>query len=186
MDKIRVNKITVNIDKYGDTIISLYKTNVLLGTLSATDLGIPEFSDSNVTTKTYQTYCKDFVIELLNNDAIPGYYYEPKSEEHSQNIKYDPSLFKRGVLEYIDALLEDTCKYVLIEDRINTSERYKDMYIKNSVGEFDIKLIPHNIIITVISEVKSGQLCKPRIIKHNDTEHTFNITNVKRIIKSIR
>lgn len=186
MDKIRVNKITVNIDKYDNTIISLYKTNVILGTLTNADLGIPYFSDSGVSIKTYQAYCRDFVIELLNNDGIEGYYYEPKSNEHSQSIKYDRGSFKRSVMEYVNTLLEDKYTYVLIDDRLDSVEKYKDLYIKNSVGEFDIKLTQHNTIITVISEIKSGQLCRPRIIRHNGTDYAFNITSIKRIIKSIQ
>lgn len=186
MDKIRVNKISVNVDKeYDETKISLYKTNELLGTLTDEDLDLPLYSTSGVSLKAYQMYCKDFVIELLNNDGIPGYYYEPKSE--SSSIKYDDSAFKKGITEYVDKLLNDRYEYkVLMTERIEVTERYKDKYIKNAVGEIDVKLLQHDIKIVVVSEIKSGQLCRPRIIKYNDVEYSFNITNVNRIVKSVQ
>lgn len=180
--KIRVNRIAISINKYGETTISLYKTNNLLGILTEDDLDIPLFDSSGVSLKAYQMYCKDFVIELLNNDGIPGYYYEPKSE--NQGVKYDNSTFKSGVKEYINSLLEGRYEYnILMTERIEVSERYKNMYIKNAVGEFDVRLTQYDIKITVMSEIKSGQLCRPRIMKYNDVEYTFNITNVGRIIK---
>lgn len=184
MEEIRVNKITINVDKYGDTTISLYKTNNLLGTLTEDDLDIPSFSTSGVSLKAYQMYCKDFVIELLNCGGIPGYYYEPKSE--TESIKYGNSTFKNGVVGYIDALLKDKYEYkVLMTERIDVIDRYKDGYIKNAVGEFDVRLIQYDIRITILSEIKSGQLCRPKIIKYDDVEYGFNITNVGRIIKLV-
>ena len=184
MDGTRVNKITVNVDKkYGEVRISLYKTNELLGTLTDEDLNLPLFSTSGVSIKAYQAYCKDFVIELLNKGGIPGFYYEPKSE--SQSIKYDPSTFKKGVIEYIDSILADRYEYkVPMTERIDVTERYKDGYIKDAVGEFDVRLTQYDIKIVIVSEIKSGQLCRPKVIKFGDIEYGFNITNVNRIIKS--
>jgi hypothetical protein len=185
MDNIRVNKITVNVDKtYDEVNISLYKTNELLGTLTGEDLGIPPFEGCGVSLKAYQAYCRDFVIELLDKDGIPGYYYEPKSEH--QSVKYGNLAFKQSVVEYVDTLLKDRYEYkVLDTERIEVAEKYKDSYIKNASGEFDIKLTQYNIIITVLSEIKSGQLCRPKIMKFNDQEYSFNITNVGRIIKLV-
>lgn len=186
MDRVRVNKITVNIDKKHDEVrISLYKTNDLLGILTNNDLGLPLFSSSGVSIKAYQAYCRDFVIELLNNGGISGFYYEPKSE--NQSIKYDQSTFKKGTVEYIDSILDDRYEYkVPMTERIDITERYKDGYIKDAVGEFDVRLTQYDIKIVVISEIKSGQLCKPKIIKYNDIEYNFNITNINRIIKLIQ
>ena len=186
MDKIRVNKISVNVDKeYDEVKISLYKTNELLGVLTDKDLGLPSYSSSGISIKAYQAYCRDFVIELLNVGGIPGYYYEPKSENDS--VKYDDSVFKKGITGYIDKLLDGKYEYkILMTERIEVTERYKDKYIKNATGEFDVKLTEYDIKITIMSEIKSGQLCRPRIIKYNDTEYGFNITNVNRIVKSIR
>lgn len=183
MDGIRVNKITVNVNrKYDDVKISLYKTNDLLGILTDDDLDLPSFSKSGVSIKAYQAYCKDFVIELLNNDGIPGYYYEPKSENNG--VKYTQSAFKSGVAEYIESLLCDRYEYKIpMTERIDVIDRYKDGYIKDAVGEFDVRLTQYDIKIVIISEIKSGQLCRPKIIKYDDVEYSFNITNVGRIIK---
>lgn len=182
----RVNKITVSVDrKYNEVRISLYKTNDLLGTLTNEDLNLPSFSESGVSLKAYQTYCKDFVIELLNNNGIPGYYYEPKSE--NQSIKYDVSKFKSGVNEYIESIIGDKYAYtILMTERIDVTEKYKDNYIKNAVAEFDIKLTQYDIKIVVLAEIKSGQLCRPRIIRHGNTEYSFNITNIGRIIRLVQ
>lgn len=184
ISKIRVNRVTVNVDKHDGTTISLYKTNNLLGILTEEDIDIPPFHSSGVSLKAYQMYCKDFVIELLNNDGIPGYYYEPKSE--SQSIKYDNFTFKNGIKEYVDSLLNNKYEYkMLATEDIDVSERYKNGYIKDAIGEFDVQLTQYDIKITIMSEIKSGQLCRPKIIKHNDIEYSFNITNIGRIIKSV-
>ena len=182
--KIRVNKITVNVNKrFDETKISLYKTNEFLGTLDDIDI-IPQFSTSGVSLKAYQEYCRDFVIEMLNNDVIPGYYYEPKSE--NQSVKYDTSEFKKGVLGYIESILGDKYEYqVLLTEEIDIIDRYSDGCIKNATGEFDVKLLQFDIIITIISDIKSGHLCRPRIFRYDDMEYSFNITNVGRIIRSI-
>ena len=183
MENIRVNKITVNVNKkYDEVRISLYKTNELLGILTDEDLDLPPFSTSGVSLKAYQAYCKDFVIELLNNGIIPGYYYEPKSE--NQSIKYNNHEFKKGVTDYIDSILADRYEYKIpMTERINVIDRYKDGYIKDATGEFDVKLTQYDISITVISEIKSGQLCRPKIIEYDGIEYGFNITSIRRIIK---
>lgn len=184
MESTRVNKITVTVDKkYGDVKISLYKTNELLGTLSDYDLELPDFQTSGVSLKAYQSYCKDYVIELLNNDGIPGYYYEPKTE--GQSVKYDPGSFKKGIIEYIDGVIGDRYEYIIppFTERIESTERYKDGYIKNAVGEVDVRIKTYDVQFTVISEIKSGQLCRPKVIKYKDEEFSFNITSINRIIK---
>ena len=81
ISKIRVNKVTVNVDKHDGTTISLYKTNNLLGILTEEDIDIPPFHSSGVSLKAYQMYCKDFVIELLNNDGIKTNYANPNTLE---------------------------------------------------------------------------------------------------------
>ena len=185
MNSTRVNKITVNVDReYGNVKISLYKTNILLGTLTENDLNLPLFSEDKISLKAYQMYCKDFVIELLNNGGIPGFYYEQKSDNDS--IKYDNGTFKSCVSDYINRLLDNKYEYkILMTDRIEVSEKYKNGYIKNAKGEFDVRLIKYDIIITIISEIKSGQLCKPKKIMYNNNEYGYNITNVGRIVKLI-
>lgn len=186
MGDIRVNRIAVNVDKkYDEVKVSLYKTNELLGTLTEEDLRLTPFSQSGVSMKVYQAYCKDLVIELLNNDAIPGYYYEPKSDNHS--MKYDSAGFKKGINEYIDSIIGDKYTYKIpMTERIEVSERYKDAYIKNATAEFDVRLTQYDIKIVILAEIKSGQLCRPKIMKYEDTEYSFNITNIGRIIKLVQ
>lgn len=180
---VRINKITVNVDKYDSVRIALYKTNELIGALTEEDLNLPLYSESGVSKKAYLAYVKDFTIELMNIGGIPGYYYEPKSEGDS--IKYDPSVFRNGVGEYIGNIIGDKYEFQqMLTDRINIIEQYKDKYIKEATGEFDIKLTQFDITITVISEIKSGQLCRPRTMMYDGNEYSFNVTNVGRIIKS--
>lgn len=182
-DKIRINKITVNVDKkYGDVKISLYKTNELLGILTDDDLDLPQFTTSGVSLKAYQMYCKDYVIELIDKGGIPGYYYEPKSEGNS--IKYDNGTFKKKISEYISDVLDDKHEYkILMTEKIDATEKYKDGYIKNATGEFNVKLLQDDIEITILGEIKSGQLCRPRIMRYDGDEINFNITNINRIVK---
>lgn len=185
MGDIRVSKISVNVDKRCDDVkISLYKTNDLLGILTDEDLNLPPFSMSEVSMKAYQAYCRDLVIELLNNGGIPGYYYEPKSEGSS--IKYDNAGFKSGIEKYIESVIGDKYGYTIpMTERLNVEERYKDGYIKNATAEFDVRLTQYDIKITVLAEIKSGQLCRPRTMKYGEDEYSFNITNVGRIIKLV-
>lgn len=181
---IKVNRITVNVNrKYDETRISLYKTNELLGTLNEVDLDLPTFSQGGVSLKAYQAYCRDFIVELLDIGGIPGFYYEPKQENDS--IKYTPSIFKNGVDGYISDLIGDKYEYkLLMTERVDIKESYKDGYIKNATGEFDIRLEQFDIKICILSEIKSGQLCRPKIMKYGENEYSFNITNIGRIIKS--
>lgn len=183
MDNIKVNKITVNVDKKNnETKISLYKTNDLLGTLIDDDINLPFYSESGVSLKAYQAYCRDYVIELLNCGGIPGYYYEPK--ENGQSIKYDASTFKKGVDEYVNMIIGDKYEYKIpMTERVEVIDRYKDGYINNATAEFDVRLTQFDIKFIVIAEIKSGQLCRPRTIKFRDIEYSFNVTNVGRIIK---
>lgn len=180
----RVNKITVSVNtKYDETKISLYKTNELLGILTDEELALPSFSNSGVSLKSYQAYCKDYVIELLNNDGIVGYYYEPKADN---SIKHNTASFKLGVKEYIDAVIKGKYEYSMpMSEKIDIIDRYKDGYIKNAVGEFDIILDQFDVRITVLSEIKSGQLCRPKTILYNNIDYGFNITNIGRIIRSV-
>lgn len=186
MCDIRVNRIAVNVDKkYDDIRVSLYKNNELLGILTEEDLELPLYSKSGVSIKAYQMYCKDLVIELLNNGGIPGYYYEPKLE--NQSIKYDRSGFKNGIKDYVESIIGDRYEYEMpMTERYDVHDRYKDGYIQNAIGEFDVKLTQYGIKIVVLGEIKSGQLCRPRTIRHNDIEYGFNITNIGRIIKLVQ
>lgn len=180
----RVNKIAINVDqKYDDVRITLYRTNINLGVLTDEDLKLPRFSQSGVSIKAYTAYCKDLVIALLEKDGIPGYYYEPKAE--SETIKYEPSLFKSKTCEYVSDILNDKYEYkVLMTEKIDITEQYKDNYIKSATGRFEVMLTQFDIRITIISEIKSGQLCRPKVFEFDGVEYNLNITNINRIIRS--
>lgn len=184
MEKCRVNRITVNIDKDSDdTVISLYKTNTLLGTINADDLDIDSFKKSGVSAKAYQAYCKDIVINLLDNDGIAGYYYDPKEERDS--MKYDISAFGSACMEYVSNIFGDKYNHKrTFNDEMQDMEQYNDKFIKNAKGLFEI-LIDDEVKVKIVAEIKSGQMCRPRVFIYKDTEHTLNITNINRIMKSL-
>lgn len=184
MDKCRVNRITVNIDKKADeTTISLYKTNTLLGVINADDLEIESFQKSGVSAKAYQAYCKDIVINLLDNDGIEGYYYDPK-EEHA-GVKYGASEFAIACMEYVSNIIDDNYDWKrTYNDKMLEVEQYADKYIKNAKGLFEILIDSYDVRLQVIAEIKSGQMCRPRTFRYNDQEYTFNITNINRIVRS--
>lgn len=181
---VRVNRIAVTVDKkYDDVKISLYKTNDLLGIFTGDDLTeLPQFSQSGVSLKAYIAYCKDYMIELLNNDGIPGFYYEPKSE--GKSVKYSPSEFKSGVSEYISDLIGERYPFkVLMDEEVEITKQYKDKYIKDATGRFNVRLVDDNILFTVLGEIKSGQLCRPKKIEYDGIEYSFNITSINKMVK---
>ena len=184
MDKLKVNRITVNIDKGADeTIISLYKTNQILATINTDDLGIETFSESKVSAKAYQTYCKDIIINLLDNDGIPGYYYDPKEER--SGIKYDVGAFGKACMDYVAGVIGDkyNWKRTVTEPNIIDMEQYGDKYIKNAKATFEILIEGFDCKIQVVAEIKSGQMCRPRIFLYNDMEYQFNITTITKLLK---
>lgn len=173
---VRVNKITVDIDAH---IVSLYKSNQLLATIDIDDLGIENLD--SVSVKAQQLYVRDMIINLLDNGAIDGYYYEPKSE--SMSVKYDNSSFIAKAKEYVQNTIGDDYKFILMQDEDIQAERYKDNFIKNASGAFKLSLIDHNISVRLYCEIKSGQMCRPRQIGYNNEILSFNITTIRKIIK---
>lgn len=185
MEKYRVNRITVNIDKQNDdTVISLYKTNTLLGIINADDLGIESFKKSGVSAKAYQLYCRDVVINLLDNGGIDGYYYDPKEER--EGIKYDASSLATACMGYIENVIGDNYNWKRTHnDDISIIDQYSDNYIKNARGLFGIRIEGYEANIKVVAEIKSGQMCRPRSFIYNNDEYVFNITNINRLMKSL-
>ena len=180
----RINKITVNVDKkYGEVRIIFYRTNTKLGEISDEDLDLPSFDSAGVSLNAYKEYCKDFVIEFIDQGGIPGFYYEPKSD--GKSVKYDPSNFRNGIKEYIANVIGDKYEYSFpLTEQVNITEQYKDKYIKNANGIFNVNLTQYDITISVLGEIKSGQLCRPRAMEYNGDRMAFNITNINRIVKS--
>lgn len=179
----RINKITINVDKNYDSVrIILYRTNTKLGELTDEDLNLPSFQVSGVSINAYKEYCKDFVIDFIDKGGIPGFYYEPKAE--GKGVKYTPSEFKSGIRDYIGTILNDRYEFMLpMTEEINIIEQYKDKYIKEATGVFDVSLMQYSLRFRVFGEIKSGQLCRPRTIEYNGNQMAFNITNINRIVK---
>jgi hypothetical protein len=184
MEGIRVNKITVSVDtKDNDTKISLYRTNQLLGSLTDDELHIESFEESGVSVKAYQMYCKDVVINLLDNGGIKGFYYEPKTEATS--IKYTISEFRNKCKDYITGVVGDTYEFNMTQNDIEHSiDRYKDKYIKDATVDFEVLLKQYNIRFKVRAEIRSGQACRPKVFIYNNTEFNFNVTNINKVVKS--
>lgn len=184
MEKCRVNRITVNINKVSDnTTISLYKTNTLLGTINADDLDIVSFCNSKVSAKAYQAYCKDVIINLLDNDGIDGYYYDPKEER--EGVKYGMSEFASACMTYVENIIGDSYGWKrTYNDEVLDINQYSDKYIKNAKALFEILINGYDLRLKVVAEIKSGQMCRPKVFICGEDEYTFNITNVNRVIKA--
>jgi hypothetical protein len=183
MDDVRVNKITVNVDIKDDyTTISLYRTNKLLGSLQEDELGIESFGKSGVSLKAYQMYCRDIVINLLDNGGIKGYYYEPKSE--SESVKYGMGQFRSACSDYISDILGDGYEFTMTQNDIEHEiEQYSDKYIKDARVDFEVLLRQYNIRFKVCAEIKSGQMCRPKTFIYNNNEYNLNITNINKVVK---
>lgn len=182
MDNIKVNKISVDIDRKEDnTTVSLYRTNKLLGVFSTDDLDIDSFSESGVSAKAYQAYVKDVVINLIDNDGIQGYYYEPKQE--SDSVKYDNSTFLAKAKEYVQNIIGDKYEFILMSTQDIETERYNNGYIKNASAKFKLMLKDYGISILLCCNIKSGQMCRPKLMIYNEEEYSFNITSINRIVK---
>ena len=146
------------------------------------EAGLNVLITETVRDKAYQEYCKDYIIELLNNDGIPGFYYEPKTEK--QGVKFSPSEFKSGIKDYISDLIGDRYEFrIPMDEEITIVEQYKDKFIKDATGRFNVKLLSEDVTFTVLGEIKSGQLCRPKRIEYNGEEYAFNITSINKIVK---
>ena len=106
----KVNRITVMLDE-DEARITLYKTNTKLAEISNYDIDIPPFYESGAANKSvYQAYCKEVVMNLLQNGGIEGYYYEEKqkSEDTTVGRKYGVGEFggaiKSKLMEILDGM----------------------------------------------------------------------------------
>lgn len=183
MEDIKINKISVDIDKKNDeTTVSLYKTNKLIGIFTTDDLDIDSFAESGVSVKAYQLYVRDVVINLIDNGGLPGYYYEPKQD--IDGIKYDNNTFLAKANEYVKNVIHDKYDFVLLQDPNMEAERYNNGYIKNASAKFKLILRSNNnISILLLCNIKSGQMCRPKIMIYDDVEYSFNITTINKIVK---
>lgn len=176
----KVNKISVDIDSDDFTTASLYKTNNLLGVIECENLDIPSFSQSGVSRNAYQLYVRDYIINLLNNGGIEGFYYAEKQE--SESVRYDNSIFLQKAKEYMSNLLGGDYEFNITQDYNIESEKYKTGFIKNATAKFPVTI--NTTKFKLICNIKSGQMCRPRKILYGDNELPFNITSVKKIVKN--
>lgn len=196
MDGQRVNRVAVLLNGDG-AIVSLYRTNTKLGDITNTDLGIPNFKQSNMPNKmVYMNYCRDFMINLLENGGVEGFYYEAKQtiENNSKPKKYDRSTFESSAYDTLtktmDAILNSctNIKYDIMRHNTNVevTKKYKDNYVKYARADFSVSIRSGNKCKTIIVPVymKSGQMCKPKVIIHDGIERPLNMTAINNIIKA--
>lgn len=183
MDGIKVNHISVNVDK-DKTKISLYKTNKLVGFFYGEDIGMGELSEYDVSLKAYQNYIRDLVINLLDNGGIDGYYYEQKAD--ASIVKYNGETFIKKMQEYINDIIGKKYQFMLFKDYNMETEMYKDGYIKNAIAKMRLILKNENIEMKIVCIIRSGQACRPKTIEFKGEEYPFNITAVNKLVKNCK
>lgn len=196
MEKVRVNKITSVFNDNGGVTITLYRTHNKLGQLTSDELGIASFSDSGATNKSvYMQYCKDTVIELLKNNGVEGFYYDPATKgpqaENGYPSKFDRASFMRFGADLVKSKILDctgdsgiSIGGMPTEDGflpIDIQESYKDGLIKYATVPIRVILVKDSFTktITVPTSIRSGQLCKPKMFTIDDVEKSLNPTNIK-------
>lgn len=204
----RVNKITALFNGQDGVTITLYRTHNRLGQLTNKDLDVPDFKDSKATNKmAYMTYCREMVTNLLTNNGIEGYYYDPenKSEQSQQDIpkKFGNVSFVKcaiGIVtdkmkELIEHKITDITAYDVNgnDQDAKIAERYKDGNIKYGAVDIaysitlennDKRYVTDKLVLNVNVEIKSGQLCKPKAFTCNGIQYSLNETNLKNVLIS--
>lgn len=184
MDKVRVNKVTVVVDD-DRAYITMYRTNTRLCEFTNRELEVPDPRDSGVDKQTYQSYCKELVIHLLERDGFEKYYWEPKAEVPDNVVrKYDTSSFKTQAMEKVSTMLSEFGAEHQIqkwkEDQ-EITERYKDMSVKYGYVNVWATVAGKDICVKV--EVRSGQMCKPKTFTVDGDERQFNATTIKKLLR---
>ncbi len=186
-DKIRVNRVAVQVN--GDiAVISLYKNNIRLAEFTNIEIGVPDYYNSKIPNKTmYQTYCRNVTINLLQNNGINGYYYdEKKIPEVSDGVqtycKYSIPLFHGKSVKMVDKLMQKSFDdtdivYEILDDATvdisKITEKYKDGNIKYGTMTINVAL-NKQYKIGVVCAIKSGQICKPKVIIFGGKEQPLN------------
>lgn len=195
MEGQRVNRVAVLLNGDG-AIVSLYRTNTKLGEVTNEDLAIPNFKQSNMPNKmVYMNYCRDFMINLLENGGVDGYYYEAKqtTDDDGKPKKYDKSTFESGAHDMLartlDSILNNNAniKYEIMkyDTQVEVTEKYKDNYVKYAKADFSVSLVVGDKceVIIIPVHMKSGQMCKPKNIIYDGIERSFNMTTINNIMK---
>lgn len=194
MEGQRVNRVAVLLSGDG-AIVSLYRTNTKLGEVNNTDLGIPDFKNSNMPNKmVYMNYCRDFMINLLENGGVEGYYYEAKQtvDDDGKPKKYDKSTFQSGASNVLEKTLDSILgsshiKYEVMkhDTQVEVTEKYKDNYVKYAKADFSVSIESGDKCEVIIVPVymKSGQMCKPKMLVHDGIERSLNMTTINNIMR---
>lgn len=195
MEGQRVNRVAVLLNVDG-AIVSLYRTNTKLGEVSNVDLGIPNFKQSNMPNKmVYMNYCRDFMINLLENGGVEGYYYEAKQtvDDDGKPKKYDKGTFESGAYDMLTKVLDSilsnnaNIKYDVMrfDTQVEVTEKYKDNYVKYAKADFSVSLEAGSKCEVIIVPVymKSGQMCKPKNIIYDGIERSLNMTTINNIMR---
>ena len=194
MDGQRVNRVAVLLNGDG-AIVSLYRTNTKLGDVTNGDIGIPDFKESNMPNKmVYMNYCTDFMVNLLENGGVEGFYYEAKQTvEDGKPKKYDKSTFESGAYNTLTKALDtilNSCAHIKYEvmrhdTQVEVTEKYKDNYVKYAKADFSVSIESGDKCEVIIIPVymKSGQMCKPKVVIHDGVERSLNITTINNIMR---
>lgn len=191
----RVNRVAVLLNGDG-AIVSLYRTNTKLGEVSNEDLAIPNFKQSNMPNKmVYMNYCRDFMINLLENGGVEGFYYEPKQtvEGDGKPKKYDKGTFESGAYDMLTRVMDGILgssthiKYEIMryDTQVEVTEKYKDNYVKYARADFSVSIESGDKceVIIVPVHMKSGQMCKPKTVVHDGIERSLNMTTISNIMR---
>lgn len=200
--KQKVNKVTATINQdTGDTTITLYNNNQRIGSVSNFDIEVPIYEDCGIPNKSkYLSYCKDVIINLLQNGGVEGFYYEYKHVDDANNgkpSKFDKSLFitrsRAMINELLDDMLYERQEYTYrVSDNnkydgsnAEITQKYKDGYVKYGNADYTVTVTHggEDKVFTVSSYIKSGQLCKPKIMVYDENEVGFNVTNITKMFK---
>ena len=193
-NKQRVNIITTRFD--GDrNIITLYRTNRKLAQISNIDLGIDSFDRERHNNKmAYLRYCKDITQDLLINGGISGFYFDSKQNSNGGfPNKFNRNNFVKYAGQYVKNTIESIlANKMMVDIQVDTGdtlatvqEEYKDGSVK--YGEVMINILMTSDSGQILNTrvpvfIKSGQMCKPKIIIHNGSEMSLNLTNLKAIL----
>jgi hypothetical protein len=197
VDKQRVNRVTVQLSGDG-AAITLYRTNTRQGEVRNSDIGVPDFSKSGLPNKqVYVNYCRETMTNLLKNDGVPGFFYDP--ENHATNNELPRKFNKDLLVKHGYAILDDvlsaihvpSVSHTIVENDddipcVTVEESYSDGFIKYGQTEFKVRF-DHtsgaNKQVVVPVSIKSGQLTKPKVMTIDGQQKNINSVNIMNLFQ---